>query len=105
MAHLDFAGLDGGFLSRPLSRFDLSSTFSCCESSTVFLRVDFSLLLVCSQWWHVEVGDPSLGPCEELQAPGGAMVFVIISGSLWSNGLCRFASTIMFQNRDGSPKT
>lgn len=64
MAHLDFAGLDGGFLSRPLSRFDLSSTFSCCESSTVFLRVDFSLLLVCSQWWHVEVGDPSLGPCE-----------------------------------------
>ena len=64
IGHLDFAGLDGGFLSRPLSRFDLSSTFSCCESSTVFLRVDFSLLLVCSQWWHVEVGDPSLGPCE-----------------------------------------
>ncbi|WZY94412.1 hypothetical protein YC2023_066741 [Brassica napus] len=72
MAHLDFAGLDGGFLPRPLSRFNLSSTFSCCESSSVFLRVDFSLLLVCSQWWHVE-------------APGGAMVFVIISGSLWSN--------------------
>lgn len=64
MAHLDFTGLDDGFLSRPLSRFDLSSTFSCCERSTDFLRVDFRLLLVCSQWWHVEVGGSSLSPCE-----------------------------------------
>ncbi|KAG5379825.1 hypothetical protein IGI04_027667 [Brassica rapa subsp. trilocularis] len=57
MAHLDFDGLDGVAVKEIQS-----------------LRVDFSSLLVCSQWWHVEVGDPSLSPCEELQAPGGAMV-------------------------------